>query len=40
LRGFRGKIRRFGIDSQRHSVFPPSAGSVRDGQPLRINDGE
>jgi hypothetical protein len=32
LRGFRGKVRRFGIDSQRHLVFPPSAGQL-----LRIN---
>jgi hypothetical protein len=40
LGGFRGKVRRFGIDSQRHIVFPPSAGSVRDSQLLRINDGK
>jgi len=40
LRGFRGKVGCFGIDSQRHIVFPPSAGSIRDSQLLRINDGE
>jgi hypothetical protein len=40
LRGFRGEVGCFGIDSQRHIVFPPSAGSVRDSQLLRINDGE